>query len=124
MWINYDSYFNLFSLFLGNFKITQEAEKKFLEAGDATADICDFSSCNGLTLETKEINGKVYTFGECQFPINPEEYVCFVNEDSICPKAPTDFPGIFSSTKPCEDPRSPEPLFFGDFGLLLKLNGY
>ena len=34
---------------------------------------------------------------------------CFVNEDSICPKNPTRFPGIFSSTLPCEDPRAPKP---------------
>ena len=82
------------------------------EAGDAVADVCDFSSCNGFLLETEKFQGKTYTAGQCQFSINEDESFCFVNEDSMCDKFPTEFDGIFTSSVPCEDERAPKPRFF------------
>ena len=42
---------------------------------------------------------------------------CFVNKESICPKNITRFPGVYSSTQPCKDPRTPnlKSLFLGRF---------
>ena len=38
---------------------------------------------------------------------------CFVNKESICPKNSTKFPGVYSSTEPCKDPRAPKPRIHG-----------
>jgi len=78
------------------------------EAGEATNDVCDFSACNGRVLQG-EINGTSYTIGECQSPIYGKQYECYVNEDSVCPKTQSEYPGQFTSAKPCEDPRAPTP---------------
>ena len=86
-------------LFLGDFIIYEKA-------GNAAADICDFTACNGLVLQ-KELNGTSYFIGQCQTPITQQERGCFVNKESICPKNSTKFPGVFSSTEPCKDPRAP-----------------
>ena len=72
--------------------------------------ICDYSACNGLELET-QINGKSVIFGQCQHPLDylsgdckEIDKFCFVDEDSVCPKVPSKLkPGSFISTKPCED---------------------
>ena len=92
---------------------------------DDSNDFLSLSADFGITnfvlptfAETNENEGEAYTIGQCQFPINKDEYMCFVNEDSICPKTPTDFPGLYSSTEPCEDPRAPKPRGFWDFGNL------
>merc|ERR1712223_1026204 len=81
-------------------------------AGEAATDVCDFTACNGLTIAA-EVGNKSFTIGECQSAISEEatDYECFVNEDSICPKTPTESPGVFTSTEPCEDPRAPRPRF-------------
>ena len=89
-------------------------------AGDAAVDVCDYTACNGLTLQINfegktghtlqtELEEKAFTIGQCQYAANKIQYDCFVNENSICPKEPTSFPGIFYSTKPCEDPKAPRP---------------
>ena len=94
---------DLFSWILESFEVIEPA-------GDATADVCDFTACNGLIIAAK-VDGKDYTIGQCQSSISEEasDYECFVNEESICPKTPSKSPEVFTSTKPCEDPRAPIP---------------
>ena len=91
---------NFSSTFPDNFQVVQEA-------GDAANDVCDFTACNGRTLQG-EVNSTTYTIGECQSPINGKQYQCYVNKDSICPKTES-AGGLFASGKPCEDPRAPTP---------------
>jgi len=85
------------------------------EAGEAASDVCDFSSCNGFLLEYGKTNA-TRIIGDCQTKLNQEESICFVNKDSICPKVETKFPGIYASTKPCEDPKAPKPRSWGTSG--------
>jgi len=82
-----------------DFNVTQKA-------GEGATDVCDFTACNGLEIE-KEFDGTSFLIGQCQSPVNQDGFGCFVNEDSICPKKSTKFPGMFSSTKPCEDSNAP-----------------
>ena len=88
------------------------------EAGEAAGDVCDFSSCNGLLLEFGKSNA-TEIIGDCQAKLNKDESLCFVNEDSVCPKVETEFPGIYASTKPCEDPRAPKPRSWGSSKYIL-----
>merc|ERR1712038_1206539 len=84
------------------------------EAGNAANDICDYTACNGLTYKT-ELNGTTIIIGQCLSTLTEEKEsaFCFVNEDSICPKTSLDsFPGVFTSSEPCKDPRAPKPRFW------------
>ena len=93
-------------LILGDFNIIEKA-------GNAAADVCDFTACNGLILE-KEFNETSYAIGQCQTPITQQEVGCFVNKESICPKNSTKFPGVFASTEPCKDPKAPKLRILGE----------
>ena len=76
---------------------------------DTKSDVCDFRACNGMVL-APNITNSLTVFGQCDesFPLDEatNTYFCFVNEDSVCDKTPSDFllPGTFISTIPCEDP--------------------
>ena len=76
---------------------------------EVSSDVCDCSACNGMILKPN-ISNAIASLGQCDesFPLDDltKTYFCFVNEDSVCDKTPSDFllPGTFISTIPCEDP--------------------
>jgi len=88
---------------------------------DADSTVCDQYACNGLKLGFMRDGMKAFDIGECTTGLEDAkkgDLFCFVNEDSVCEKKPSKYPGMYVSTEPCKDPTLVTERFLFLLGLL------